>query len=1546
MSIIHLLRPCLGAWSGAVLVALGLSLPLHGDTPFTDDDWRDAGALGASGAGGVRALAVGDSEIFAGGDFTTAGDAPAHRVARWSGWEWSPLGSGLDGQVNALAISGGNLYAGGQFTTAGGTAAPHVARWDGSQWSALGGGTNGWVNALAVWNGQLYAGGGFTMAGGVPANFIARWNGSSWSAVGGGLNGWVNALTVWNGNLYAGGSFVLGPQMARLAKWDGSSWTAVPGPDNAVTALLGTDHGLYAGGAFAFAVSGGETARSIAKWNGSGWSALGEGLDGAAFALASTPDGALFAGGSFTHAGGAPASRIARWLDGAWTPLGSGTDATVYSLGISGHGLYAGGPFTTAGGKPFRYLARTHQTSLPPTITFPPLADVPFTQGTTLDLSGLATSSSGRPVTYSLDAATLAGGRAVLDDSTSVLTFLGPGRITVTASESGEPGTVALPVTRTFDAYLEANDGGPASLVVTPRWFFDDVSPDDPVGTLRAEIDGEPGGSWSYSLVGGNGDDDNASFRTEVGTAALLADATFDHDIQQTHSIRVRAEHSAGDVMHGTLELNVIDASPSAVFEERNVFTSAPGHVNAVFQLRHLDGEGLNLPAELFERETGIFQVKEDGGTISARESFLQVGKIENVPSIVRTVLLLDNSSSLGTKLLAVRQAAKDFVANLPAGREVAVYSFSGNLVQRQDFTSDPGLLAEAIDSITLGSATTDLNGSILDALDLWTEDYSPHGISTGFLVVFTDGSDTTGRATQAEAIGKRDAEKKKIFTIGLGPEIDPASLAALGNAGSQILAGGGELAEAFESVQRQIENELNSYYWVNYASPKRGDLTRTLTISLAGNTYTEDGHVLEAEFSSAGFADPERGVAIDRSPAHPAGVAEVVVEPDSSRTVRAFTILPLGEEAPEYSWSIGDGALADLVTVEADGSRVRIDAGSAEGTTTLTVTDLANHAAALALGLDATTFARTITLVVGELPEEPAPQFVSFPALPDLAYAAGSTVNLAAFSSSGLPVVYEVVSGPATVDGTTLTILGPGRIELRANQEGNGVYAPAPPVERSFEVSIDASFYFKGGFIMDPSWLTAVFRLRDTNTFEGINLPRELFDRGIQIFDVEEDGVPLSPRESFLQVGKIDDASAVVRTVMMLDNSSSLGPEGLADLREAAKACVSKLAPWHEVAIYTFSGGSTLIRDFTNDVELLTSAIDGIQVGQATTDLYGGASDALDRWNEVFSHDWVETGFLVIVTDGMDTSRRIELEDLIEKRDGEGTEENLGVFSEKSIFAIGIGPDVDPEALGNLANAGSILVDSTADLDGAFEELGRRIHNELHSIYWLNYASPRRDYESPGDGSPDGRDRTLTVKLNGNVNGTFAELMYSTDGFSDVPRGVAVDRTPSAPEGVAEVVLGADDSRTVRAFTILPFAVEPPSYQWSLGDPSLATLSPLAADGSRVRLETAGLTGVTTLTVTDVANQAAAIAHGMPSSTFTRTITLAVGMRLNAPIPWAGGTKLLSFSGTPGKSYTLQTSGDLSTWEDQQTFFLPNHEHGIIDEAPPAQRFYRVREE
>ncbi|MEO0330269.1 MAG: T9SS type A sorting domain-containing protein, partial [Bacteroidota bacterium] len=79
--------------------------------------------------------------------------------------------------------------------------------------------------------------------------------------------------------------------------------------------------------------------------------------------------------------------------------------------------------------------------------------------------------------------------------------------------------------------------------------------------------------------------------------------------------------------------------------------------------------------------------------------------------------------------------------------------------------------------------------------------------------------------------------------------------------------------------------------------------------------------------------------------------------------------------------------------------------------------------------------------------------QFISFDSIPDK-LVQDPSFNINAVASSGLPVTYEVVSGPATIEGNLVTLTGePGLVTIQAWQKGNEQYALSAPVLRQFRV-------------------------------------------------------------------------------------------------------------------------------------------------------------------------------------------------------------------------------------------------------------------------------------------------------------------------------------------------------------------------------------------------------------------------------------------------------------------------------------------------------------
>ena len=95
---------------------------------------------------------------------------------------------------------------------------------------------------------------------------------------------------------------------------------------------------------------------------------------------------------------------------------------------------------------------------------------------------------------------------------------------------------------------------------------------------------------------------------------------------------------------------------------------------------------------------------------------------------------------------------------------------------------------------------------------------------------------------------------------------------------------------------------------------------------------------------------------------------------------------------------------------------------------------------------------------LVRQMPEGNV-QYINFPDIPKQL-----TINppytLEATSTSGLPVSFEMISGPATIEGNIMTLTGEtGTVSLKATQAGNDEWLAAPDVVKTFEV-IDHTAY------------------------------------------------------------------------------------------------------------------------------------------------------------------------------------------------------------------------------------------------------------------------------------------------------------------------------------------------------------------------------------------------------------------------------------------------------------------------------------------------------
>jgi len=291
-----------------------------------------------------------NGQLIVAGLFSIIGreDLPVNNIAAWDGNTWVALeGGGLNNKVNDLEIHDGILYAGGDFTQAGNIEADKIAAWDGSSWSALShGGINGNftnVDALLATSGGLIVGGKFTSVGDPALNVsnIAAWNpGNGWAKMGSNLDGPVFALALFHGKIVAGGRFGNIPGgFNNIAIWNGE-WTklgeqgavniksATPHPDDGVHTLAVYKDQLIAGGQFfntmTDSLPNNHRTRHIAQWNGSQWAGLSAGtgvdLGSGVYSIKVFGDD-LIAGGKFTRINNQPVNHLAKYNGMNWTGM-------------------------------------------------------------------------------------------------------------------------------------------------------------------------------------------------------------------------------------------------------------------------------------------------------------------------------------------------------------------------------------------------------------------------------------------------------------------------------------------------------------------------------------------------------------------------------------------------------------------------------------------------------------------------------------------------------------------------------------------------------------------------------------------------------------------------------------------------------------------------------------------------------------------------------------------------------------------------------------------------------------------------------------------------------------------------------------------------------------------------------------------------------------------------------------------------------------------------------------------------------------------------
>ena len=293
---------------------------------------------------------------------------------------------------------------------------------------------------------------------------------------------------------------------------------------------------------------------------------------------------------------------------------------------------------------------------------------------------------------------------------------------------------------------------------------------------------------------------------------------------------------------------------------------------------------------------------------------------------------------------------------------------------------------------------------------------------------------------------------------------------AAVGVAGS--LAGTFNYSPSSGVVLSSGYNTLNVTFTpdntIDYTSNNSAFVTLSVTkaseaISLSNTTQTYTGN---SESVTATAANGSISVTYNGSSTLPTAAGSYAVVATVSDTNYSGTqsgVFTISQVTPRITWNTP----ADITSGTAlSATQLNASAGDVAGTfvyspTASTVLATGTQTLSATFTPTDTTNYNQATAMVHLLVKDMAysDQTITFNSIPNTIFGS-APITLTATASSGLAIAYSVESGPASVAGNQLTILGAGSVTVVASQSGDSgsKINAAPSISRSFNVSPETS--------------------------------------------------------------------------------------------------------------------------------------------------------------------------------------------------------------------------------------------------------------------------------------------------------------------------------------------------------------------------------------------------------------------------------------------------------------------------------------------------------
>jgi len=263
--------------------------------------------------------------------------------------------------------------------------------------------------------------------------------------------------------------------------------------------------------------------------------------------------------------------------------------------------------------------------------------------------------------------------------------------------------------------------------------------------------------------------------------------------------------------------------SPTAVQIPQTTIRTEVALVNVVFTATDRDGKMISgLKAE-------DFQVFEDNKPQTV-DYFNDWTKESDIPHTI--ALLIDTSGSVKARLEYEKKTAVEFFRNvLRENKDLAlIIQFDKEVNLVQDFTEDIDRLTAALDSLRAGNAT-----ALYDAIYLAVEEKLKQETGRKVIVIITDGTDTSSKIKEREAI--EVAQRNDVLIYGIGVRgTDVVSFDVLKkfsrDTGGNFFSPGfrfEEIREAFRAIGEELKGQYSLAY--RTTNPKRDGSFRRIDL-------------------------------------------------------------------------------------------------------------------------------------------------------------------------------------------------------------------------------------------------------------------------------------------------------------------------------------------------------------------------------------------------------------------------------------------------------------------------------------------------------------------------------------------------------------------------------------------------------------------------------------------------------------------------------------------------------------------------------------------